>query len=222
MPDVSGFLPGLGVVLVAVVLVWFTLGTQRNLRKADRVMRWLQAGLPLIGPRTTLRWLGSSVAQLEIVDVRAPYRKAMVMLVLEPRDVGALWAFGRRRGRRDFLLARFDLVRAPRFRADLVNPRAWTAGDRRTGEAPFQRQHSWTDGSGNEIRIRDDGTEPALLRDYWDRLGRESGGAWRISVRPIAPNLEIHLLVPALELADARRLLTTVRELSEALTHHQA
>lgn len=218
MTDISAFLPGLGVLLVAVVLVWFTLGTQRNLRKGDRVLRWLQDGLPLIGPRTTLRWLGSSVAQLDIVDVRAPLRKAVVMLVLEPRDVGALWAFGRRRGRRDFLLFRLDLVRAPRFRADLVDPRAWTADDRRRGEAPFRRETTWTDASGREIRLRDDGSEQAELRGFWDRLGRQSGGTWKISVRPQEPHLEIHLLVPRLEAADSRELLTTVRDVAITLS----
>ncbi len=218
MPDPSPLLPGLGIALVAVVLLWFAFGTQANVRKADRVMKWLQDGLPLLGPRTTLRWLGSSVAELNIVEPRPPCRAAALMVVLEPRDMGALWALSRRRGRRDFLLLRLDLVRAPRFRADLIDPRAWTARDRRGDDLPFDREQTWTDGSGAEVQLRhDDGADVGRLRGFWDRLHRLSGGTWRLSVRPLVPHLEIHLLLPPLEVGDARQLLGTVRELAEAV-----
>ncbi len=218
MPDLSAVLQGLGIALVAVVLLWFALGTQANVRRADRVMKWLQDGLPLLGPRTTLRWLGSSVAELRIVEPRPPCRGATLMVVLEPRDMGALWALSRWRGRRDFLLLRIDLVRAPRFRADLIAPRAWTAHDRRGDDVPFHRERTWTDGAGAEVQLRhDDGADLARLRGFWDRLHRLSGGTWRISVRPLVPHLEIHLLVPPLQVSDARQLLGTVRELAEAV-----
>lgn len=218
MADPSALLPGLGVVLVAAVLLWFAFGTQVNIRRADRVMKWLQGGLPLLGPRATLRWLGSSVAELSIVQARAPYRSAVVMIVLEPRDLGALWALARSRGRRDFLLVRVDLVRAPRFRADLIDPRAWTARDRRSDDAPFEREQTWTDASGAEIRVRHDGgADVAGLRGLWEKLRGQSGGAWRISVRPLVPHLEVHVLVPPLETADARALLATIGELAEAV-----
>lgn len=219
MPDASAFLPGLGILLVAVVLLWFVFGTQRNVRTAERVMKWLESGLPLLGPRTTLRWLGSSVAELRIAAPRPPWRAAVVMIVLEPRDLGALWALSRGRGRRDFLLLRLDLVRAPRWRADLIDPGAWTAHDRRADDLPFAREATWTDGAGSTVQLRhDDGAGLARLRAFWDRLHRQSGGAWRISVRPLVPHLEIHLLVPPLGAADARELLGTVRELGEAVS----
>lgn len=218
MPDPSAVLPGLGIVLVAVVLLWFAFGTQVNIRTADRVMRWLQDGLPLLGPRTTLRWLGSSVAELRIAQPRAPLRAATLMIVLEPRDLGLLWALARRRGRRDFLLLRLDLVRAPRVRADLVDPRAWTARDRRGDDAPFEREEAWTDAAGGAVHVRHDGgADLARLGAFWDRLDRASGGAWRISVHPLVPHLEIHLLVPPRGTSDPRELLGTVRELAEAV-----
>lgn len=218
MDDPSALLPGLGIVLVAVVLLWFAFGTQTNIRRADRIMRWLQDGLPLLGPRTTLRWLGSSVAELRIAGPLAPLRAATVMIVLEPRDLGLLWALARRRGRRDFLLLRLDLARAPRSRADLIDPEAWTAKDRRGDDGPFDREETWTDGSGGTVHVRHDrAADLAGLRGFWDRLDRLSGGAWRISVRQLVPHLEIHLLVPALDASDARQMLGTVRELAEAV-----
>ncbi len=218
MPDLSTLLQSLGVVLVVAVLLWFTAGTQANIRTGNRVMRWLQAGLPAVGPRATVRWLGSSVADLRVVEPRAPYRAAELKIVLEPRDVGALWALTRSRGRRDFLLLRADLVRAPRFRADLVAPAAWTAGDRRADDAPFDREETWTDATGGAVSLRADrGADVAALERTWDALQRQAGGMWRISVRPLVPHLELHLRVPAVERTDARVLLETIGELARTL-----
>lgn len=50
-------------------------------------MRWLQDGLPLVGEKTTLRWLGSSVVELKIQQAKAPFRSAEILFVLEPRDL---------------------------------------------------------------------------------------------------------------------------------------
>ncbi|MDE3102284.1 MAG: hypothetical protein KGJ98_08615 [Chloroflexota bacterium] len=217
MADPSALLQGVGVVLVALVLLWFAFGTQRNLRRADKIMKWLQSGLPLLGPKTTLRWLGSSVAELKIVGPRPPYRSALAMIVLEPRDVNALWALSRGRGRRDFLLLRLDLVRAPRFRADLVDPRAWTARNKRIDDAPFAHEEAWTAPSGRSVDVRSDGADLAALRAAWDRLDRASGGAWRISVRQLVPHLEVHCLFPRLETTDSQALLGVVRDLAQAI-----
>jgi len=41
--------------VVVVVLLWFALGTGRNIRKGNELLRWLQGGLPLLGRRTTMR-----------------------------------------------------------------------------------------------------------------------------------------------------------------------
>ena len=49
-------------IFVAVVLLivgWFAVGTHLNVRKGESVLKWLQDGLPLIGEKATLRWLGS-------------------------------------------------------------------------------------------------------------------------------------------------------------------
>jgi hypothetical protein len=218
MPDLSAFLPGLLLVATAVVLVWFTFGTQRNIRRGNRVLAWLQHGLPELGPRTTLRWLGSSVAELQIVAPRHPYREALVMVVLEPRDLGAVWALSRSRGRRDFIVLRLSLVRAPRVRADLVLPEAWTASDRRPDEPEPRLRQSWIDAVGRAVDVSHDGDgDLAALRSSWDRLSSLSGGAWRLSIRTTVPHLEIHLLPPDVEATSARKLLREVSALAKAV-----
>lgn len=221
MPEPSAFLPALLIVLLAVVMVWFAIGTQRNISRGNLVLEWMQGGLPALGPRTTMRWLGSSVAELRIAEARAPYREAVVMVVLEPRDLGALWAFARTRGRRDFIILRLSLVRAPRWEADLVDPAAWTAGHQRSDDTELEAHEPWTDASGRTIGVAGDGrADLDALRTHWDRLARHSGGAWRISVRSTVPHLEIHLLPPDPERASARQLFAEVGEVAAALSSH--
>src|SRR5919106_4040952 len=214
MPDPIALLPGLLIALLAVVMVWFTIGTQRNISRGNRLLRWLSDGLPALGPRTTLRWLGSSVAELRITQPRHPYREAVVMVVLEPRDLGALWALARRRGRRDFLLLRLSLVRAPTIRADVVAHEAWTASHTRRDEPELEQREAWTDDAGRAVELRHDGVaDLEALRGHWTRLGRLTGGSWRISVRPTVPHLEIHLLAPDPDRQQARALLDEVGRL---------
>ncbi|MER3543814.1 MAG: hypothetical protein C4311_04215 [Chloroflexota bacterium] len=131
----------LGLALGLVILVWFAVGTQWNVSKGRRVLRWLQGGLPLLGERTTLRWYGSSAIHMQIAKARDPFREAEVLIILEPRDVSLLWLLARLRGRRDLMIVRGRLRRPPRFEMELADPRSWTGR-----EALGQMRHSaWSE-----------------------------------------------------------------------------
>lgn len=218
MPDLEKLVPGLLIAALAVILLWFTFGTSANIRKGNRVLRWLQDGLGVLGPKTTVRWLGSSVAELQLVDPAAPFREALVMVVLEPRDLGAFWALARSRGRRDFLVLRLSMLRSPICRAEAVDPRAWTAGHLADADDRPPQHGTWTDGGGVNVEL---GYDPEFaageLKRLWERLRLVSGGAWRLSVRPTVPHLEVHLLLPDLERVSSRRLLDEVHELAVGL-----
>jgi hypothetical protein len=217
MPDFETLFPALLIAALAVVLLWFTFGTQANIRKGNRILQWLQDGLGLLGPRTTVRWLGSSVAELKIVEPAQPFREALVMVVLEPRDLGAMWAISRSRGRRDFLILRLNLVRSPLYRADAVDPRAWTAEHLDDGDRPVV-ETTWTDPGGATVKVRRDPEfRLAEIGRLWDRLGKVSGGAWRLSIRPTVPHLEIHLLPPDPAKVSAHLLLGEVRDIAAGL-----
>ncbi|MGH2393136.1 MAG: hypothetical protein ACRDGH_06510, partial [Candidatus Limnocylindria bacterium] len=208
MPDLSTFGASLAIAMLAAVMLWFALGTQRNIRRGNALLTWLQDGLPLLGERTTLRWLGSSVVELRISQPEAPFREAQLLVVLEPRDLGALWALAHRRGRRDFLIVRVRLVRPPRFTADLADPRSWTIGDVRRRWAGEGERSSWSgtwDGTPLEAR-HDPTVQLDELRGWWKQLAGVSAGVWRISVSPTVPHLELHLLPPADGISSARLL----------------
>ncbi len=116
------------IAVVVFVVGWFAVGTHYNVRKGEDALRWLQQGLPLIGEKTTLRWLGSSVVELKIQQAMPPFRDAAVLIVLEPRDVAALWWIARLRGRRDLFVFRATLHQRPRFELEAHDPRSWILG----------------------------------------------------------------------------------------------
>jgi hypothetical protein len=207
---------GLLLILLIVVMLWFTLGTRRNIRRGNELLRWLQAGLPQLGPRTTFRWLGSSAAVLRIKDAAAPFREAEVVVVLEPRDVALLWAWSRRRGRRDFLILRGSLREAPAFEVEAGDDRGWTGGDRLGRLDP----DAWREADWGLEHVRaslSPGADPRAALWAWTTLGAASGGVWRLSVRREHPHLEAHVLPPEPPAA-ADRLIGAFRDVARAIT----
>ena len=194
-------------------MLWFALGTQANIRRGNDILRWLQKGLPLIGPRTTLRWLGSSAVELHIAEPNDPFRDATVLAVLEPRDVALLWAFARSRGRRDFLILRANLRRMPSYEARVRDRRGWTGRDARSDEdrGPGWRTLDWSE---PEVEAAvSDPAAAATLHEHWRRLSRMSGGLWRVSVSQTVPHLAVHLR-PAPDQVPAEQLLREFRQLA--------
>jgi hypothetical protein len=212
MPALEAFGPSIAIGLILLVMLWFALGTQRNIRKGNELLRWLQAGLPMLGRKTTMRWLGSSAVELRIAKAEAPFRDATVVVVLEPRDVSLLWAYARSRGRRDFLIVRANLRRAPRFSMDVGDPRGWTGRPDAAEEGV--RTVEWPDGS---IALAGPGVDEASIRSAWERLGKVTEGVWRLTVQPVVPHLEVHFRPPAPERVSADRVVGPIRDLAAIL-----
>ena len=212
MPPLEAFGPSIVIGLILLVMLWFALGTQRNIRKGNELLRWLQTGLPMLGRKTTLRWLGSSAVELGIAKAEAPFREATVVVVLEPRDVSFLWAYARSRGRRDFLIVRANLRRAPRFSMDVGDPRGWTGRPDAAEEGV--RAVDWPDGC---LAFASPEANEALVRSTWDRLGNVSEGVWRLTVQPVVPHVEVHLRPPATDGVASDRVLAPIRDLAATL-----
>jgi hypothetical protein len=200
-------------------MLWFALGTQRNIRTGERILRWLEDGLPLLGSRTTLRWLGSSVVELKIVDPAPPFKDAAVLIVLEPRDLAWLWALSLRRGRRDFIILRASLVRAPRVEVDVRGGEAWSGMSSPGDEV--EAGGAWRELQGFDAATRawaSTNADRPLIQRAWLRLGVASGAAWRMSVQQIIPHLEVHVRPPALDAVPSRRLLGEFRDLARSFS----
>lgn len=211
--DLTGIGSSLLVIVLVVVMLWFALGTQRNIKRGNDLLKWIQQGLPQLGKRTTLRWLGSSAVQLNIVEPMTPFREAQVVVVLEPRDIGLLWAWARVRNRRDFVILRGTMRRPPVFELEAGDPRGWTGGDRlRTLDHVTWEHDAWVD--RNVGLAHTPGFETEGVRRVWEALEEVSGGVWRLSVRREQPHLEVHLMPPDTDRVGADRLFSTFRDLA--------
>jgi len=228
MPPLEAFGPSIAIGLLLLVMLWFTLGTQRNISKGNKLLRWFQDGLSILGRRTTLRWFGSSAVQLGIVEPAAPFREATVVIVLEPRDISILWALARARGRRDFVIIRANLVRAPRFSLDVRDPRGWTGrSELRAGNSGRGVGDPGRDGGDGDWRVLDwtaggvalagPGADETSVRSAWRRLSETTGGVWRLTVQPVVPHVEIHFRPPVSSAVTAEQVLVPIRELGALL-----
>jgi hypothetical protein len=211
MDDIPPLLLG----LVAAVMGWFAIGIIFNLRRGNAVLRWMQAGLPLLGERTTLRWMGSSAVELVIAKAKPPFRRCELVLVMEPRDVPWYWLWTRTRGRRDLLIFRAQLNSSPRLEWDAVDPDTWTgrmalarAADSQWENQALERYRFLAPRASLPVSIEE---APGLL---------ESGlqiqpVLWKLSLRREFPHLELHIPLPDPKTGDARQFFQALRALGQ-------
>lgn len=213
MPQDWG-LPAL-IVVSLVFLGWFALGTQWNVRKGDRVLRWLQKGLPLVGERTTVQWMGSSAMLMKINKAQDPFRSAETVVLFEPRDVVFLWAWARLRSRRDTLIFRSQLRTAPPFELEIFDPQAWTSSgiERRAQTKKFSRLD--LPSTQPFVAYYSGAADPASIKALIDRAALGSIKMLRVSVRRDQPNLELHWMLPDVQACSARDLFLRIRQVAD-------
>ncbi len=205
------------VVLALAVMGWFALGVIGNIRRGSAVLKWMQAGLPRLGERTTLRWLGSSVVQLGIDKARPPFRKVELVVVLEPRDVPWLWLPARLGGRRDMLIIRGQLAHAPKFEYDLLAPGSWSERER----LARAQGREWATEALGDMGFRAPDPTRSLARQAAPGALAAARQVrpivWRLSSRREYPQLELHLPLPNPRQADAAEFFAAVRALAEQM-----
>jgi hypothetical protein len=197
-----------GVVAVALV-AWFAAGTIWNVRLGRETMRWMQQGLPAVGGRTTVRWLGSSVVELVLKDAKPPFASVTLLIFLEPRDL-PWWPLSRARGRRDTLIVRGVLKRAPAMEFEALDPASWSGR-----EALARIPREWP-GRKDLLHVRgEDG--PALERAeaLLARTGSAGLAVKRLSLRRAEPNFQLHVALPD-RARPAGEFFDTVQALAEA------
>jgi hypothetical protein len=183
-----------GVAAVAVV-AWFAAGTVWNVRKGSALMRWMQGGLPVLGGRATVRWLGSTAVEMVIRAAKPPFTGVTLVIFLEPRDLPWMWAIGRGRGRRDTLIVRGVLRQAPVVEFEALDPASWSGRDALARVPPQWLLREAAPAGGLVVHHASAG---ALARaDDLLALAERAGLAVRrLSVRHAEPNLQIHLALP--------------------------
>ena len=198
----------IGIAAIAIV-GWFAAGTIVNVRKASALMRWMQDGLPLLGSRAAVRWLGSTAVEITIRDVREPFASVAVVIFLEPRDL-PWWPLSRWRGRRDTLIVRCALRAVPAFELEAIDRTSWSGRD---ALSRLPREWPATSVSGLEVHHSD-----ARALDCAKRMLARAGDAGflvrRLSVRRSEPHFQMHVGSPEAS-RSAREFFQSLRELSE-------
>ena len=207
------------IVLVAAIMGWFAFGVISNIRRGNAVLRWMQTGLPRLGEKTTLRWLGSSAVELAIAKARPPFRRVELLLVMEPRDVPWFWMLARLRGRRDMLIVRGQLTNGPRFEFDLLAPGSWS--ERETaGRGEAQR---WETESLDGTNFRAPAPTRSLSRQIAPGLLSAAQKAhptvWRLSSRREFPQLELHLPLPDPRQTPVAQFFDALRALADQMNN---
>jgi hypothetical protein len=184
------------IAIAAVALVaWFAAGTIWNVSRGRALMRWMQGGLPALGKRTTVRWLGSTAVEMVIRDGKAPFAGITLVIFLEARDMPWTWALGRSRGRRDTLIIRGVLRRAPQVEFEALDPGSWSGREalRRVPPEWLLRQAAKT----GDVVVHY-GSDTALARA--DKLLAEARRAGliitRLSLHRTEPHFQIHVFLP--------------------------
>jgi hypothetical protein len=201
-------------VLVALVFLgWFAVGTQLNVRRGNRLLRWLQDGLALVGEKSTLRWLGSSAIELKIQNAVEPLLSAAIFIVLEPRDLPILWWLFRARGRHDLLIVRGELRAPPRVELEALDTRAWST----RGVERALRRKRWTPVAvppGSPLIAYAPGRTNAVS-EVLPLAALPELGLVRLAVHRGAPHVEVQWTLTGLERLEARRVFETVHRLAE-------
>ncbi len=201
-----------GVLAVAVV-AWFAAGTIWNVRAGRELMRWMQGGLPALGSRTTVRWLGSTVVEMVINDGEAPFASVAVVIFLEPRDLPWLWALGRSRGRRDTLIVRGVLRRAPALELEALDPASWSGRDA-VSRVPREWMKRQAAAPGGVVVHHVDAAALVHADALLELAERAGLVVRRLSLRRTEPNFQLHVPLPDRR-QPAREFFETVHALAE-------
>lgn len=206
---------GRGLFFLAVIFLvgWFAAGMFANVRKGNRVARWLQEGLPVVGEKTTLRWLGSSGVELKIQNARKPFTNVEVFILLEPRDIPLLWGYFHARGRRDVLIVRCHSSARPRFQLEAADPHAWSA--RRTQLETARKE--WASLSAPPGVTAFCAGSQQSAQQLLALAAQSELPLVRLAVRQSAPQLEVHWQLQRIENVSARRLFENLVKVNNSL-----
>ncbi len=198
----------------ALVVGWFAVGSIVNVRKGNAAMRWLQGGLPLLGERTTVRWLGTTAIEMRITKAKTPVEEAGVVIFLEPRDIPWLWAFSRSRGRRDTLIIRARLRRAPTEEMEILDPTSWSGRDARR-RIEDRRWSVREPGAAGDLAVYYKFPRSLETADALAALARAADVRLRrLALHPGDFHLELHADLPAPS-ASAADFFTALRAIGE-------
>lgn len=185
------------IALAAFLLLWYVVGMQVKRRRAVTLLRQVRDSILPFGGSATIRWIGRSAFRIEAEKLSAPLARLNISVLLEPWETFILWAVGRLRGRRDWLMASVTLDAPVRMRFEVYHPQRRGA---------FQvsreiRERGWREeplaGWPSLRCAAPDADGRAMAREVLSLLGKVE--IWRVGLSPEIPQLTVSLPIPSSE-----------------------
>jgi hypothetical protein len=184
------------IAIAAIVIVaWFAAGTAWNIQRGRQAMRWMQAGLRVLGERTTARWLGTTAVEMSIRAGSAPFASATLIIFLEARDMPWMWVLGRARGRRDILIIRGVLRRVPHLEFEALDIASWS-GREALRRLPVEWSAHAVADTGDVTVYGGDATTAERAGRLLTKARCAGLKVKRLSVRRAEPHFQIHVALP--------------------------
>lgn len=205
----------LALVVLLLLLCWYLIGMQYNIRRGRRALRWLEQGLPVVGEKAALNWTGVSQAQIQVAKAKDPFRSAQVLIQMQSREI-PLWWFWRRAPEQDTLIFRAQLRAAPRF--DLVSHSPHVLADEQLKRHGSGQWTAVQGGLANAMNADIRGSiSPYAVNRLIVQTTLEGMTLTRLVVHRSAPNLEVHYLLPQFHQVSPQRLFTSLHQLGEEI-----
>ncbi|HZQ05517.1 MAG TPA: hypothetical protein VFD70_02995 [Anaerolineae bacterium] len=199
-----------------VLLCWYLLGTQFNIRRARRAIKWLEQGLPVIGEKASLNWSGVSHVQLIVNKAKDPFRSAELVIDLQPRELPLYWFWKQRKNQKDTIIFRAQLRAAPRF--DLVSHSPHVPADEHLKRSGSGQWTAVQGGLANAMTADIRGSiSPYAVNRLIVQTTLDGVTLTRLVVHRSAPNIEVHYLLPLFEQVSAQRVFTSLHQLGEEI-----
>ena len=204
--------------LCIVLALWYGGGHLYNRNRGQRLFRWLEAGLEVLGGERESGWLGSPAggARINVLHADSPFRRLEITLLLENREILPLWLLGRLRGIRDGLIIKATL-RSPRHtEVEIVPAKGRTAqGLHREQEGPW----TWQQGlHGLAIAYRGSGARPQMAElESW--VQAYGACLHRFSWRKTDPHIQLQMNVAGLLATSSKAFLVDLQTAAGGRTH---
>jgi hypothetical protein len=204
--------------LCVFLLLWYGGGHLYNRRRGRLVLRWLKAGLDVLGGEAEVGWLGSAAfgARINVTHAAPPFRRLEITLLLENREMLPLWLLRRLRGSQDWLIIRATL-RSPRRGEVEVVP----AGGRVAGGLRGEQERSWTwqeRACGLGVAYQGTGAQRQVtaLEPWLETYGQH---LHRLSWRKTDPHIQLQMKVVGLLPTSSEMFLADLQAAVAEATH---
>lgn len=179
------------VILCSLLILGYIRGFYLNRRKAEQVTNWLKSGLQLWGQITPGAPLGALATggRWMIYQPPAPFQRVEAIFLLEPQENLLFWLFYRLQGRRDELILKISLKKAPSSRVEIRHARRGIS--RRSGLIPPESIAA----AGFEITPPDANLPTLGLQHF---LSQYRTAIWQIIRQGEKPHIILRAWLPAL------------------------